>query len=100
MSFAWTLLGTVGELVLAAFLFMGVVFSAGGLGAGAPLGRFELRILNLSVYLLPALCVLSAGIVICLHLRGGSAASYGWYALPLVAVAPYVAYALVLGRRS
>lgn len=100
MSFAWTLLGTIGQLLLAYLLFMLVVFSAGGLGAGARLGRAERRVLNLSIYLLPALCVLSAGIVIGLYLRGGGAASYGWYALPLAGAVSYVAYAARLGRRS
>lgn len=100
MTFGWILLGTLGQLMLALFLFMLVAFSAGGLGAGARLGKTELRILNLSIYLLPALCVLSAAIVVGLYLRGGSAASYGWYALPLVGAALYIAYAVRLGRRS
>lgn len=55
---------------------------------------------NLSIYLLPALCVSSAGIVIGLQWRGGGTASYGWYALPLVAAVFYVWFALRLGRRS
>lgn len=100
MTFGWILLGTLGQLMLAVLLFMGVVFSAGGLGAGARLGKAELRILNLSIYLLPALCVLSAAIVIGLYLHGGSAASYGWYVLPLVGAVSYFAYAVMLGRRS
>ena len=100
MTFGWTLLGTIGQLMLAFVLFMLVAFSAGGLGAGARLGHAELRILNLAIYLLPALCVLSAGIVIGLYLRGGGAASYGWYAMPLAAAALYVAYVVVLGARS
>ncbi len=100
MTFGWILLGTLGQLMLAYFLFMVVAFSAGGLVNGARLRKTELRILDLSIYLLPALCVLSAAIVIGLYLRGGSAACYGWYALPLAGAAWYVAYAVMLHRRS
>lgn len=99
MSFAWTLLGTIGQLVLAYLLFMLVAFSAGGLVNGARLGKVELRVLNLSIYLLPAMCVLSAGIVIGLHLLGGGVASYGWYVLPLAGMLLYVAYTTMLSRR-
>lgn len=99
MSFAWTLLGTIGQLVLAYLLFMLVAFSAGGLVNGVRLGKVELRVLNLSIYLLPAMCVLSAGIVLGLHLLGGGVASYGWYVLPLVGMLLYVAYTAMLSRR-
>jgi hypothetical protein len=100
MSWGWTIAGSIGELMLALFLFMLVAFSAGGLGGGRPLRRFELAALNLSIYLLPALCVASAGIVVGLQWFGGGAASYRWYALPLVAAVPYVGFVLHLGRRS
>lgn len=98
MSFVWTLLGTIAQLMLAYLLFMLVVFSAGGLANGVALGKFQLGILNLSIFLLPALCLLSACIVIYLHLRAGGAASYAWYAMPLVATVLYVAYVTWLGR--
>lgn len=100
MTLAWTLLGTIAQLTLALFLFMLVVFSAGGIANGMALGRLELGILNLSVFALPGLCVLSAAIVIVLHLRGGSAASYWWYAMPLAATLLYLAYAVWLGRQG
>jgi hypothetical protein len=98
MSFGWTVVGTFAQLMLAIFLFMLVVFSAGGLANGASLGRFQLGILNLSIYLLPALCILSAIIVAYLQWRGGGAWSYGWYAMPLVATVLYLGYAIMLGR--
>ena len=46
----------------------------------------------LSMYLLPALCVLGAGIAICLHGLGGSATSCTWHAMPLVDALLYLAY--------
>ncbi|GLQ90248.1 hypothetical protein [Dyella flagellata] len=98
MSFGWTLAGTITQLMLALFLFMLVVFSAGGLANGASLGKLQMGILNLSIYLLPALCVLSALIVLYLQWHGGSAMSYWWYTMPLVATVLYLAYAIILGH--
>ena len=81
------------------FGFMLVAFSGGGLASDNSLGKRRIGILNLSLFLLPALCVLSACIVIWLHWRGG-AISYAWYALPLVTTVFYVAYVTALGRRN
>ncbi|OOG51111.1 hypothetical protein [Rhodanobacter sp. C01] len=100
MSLTWTILGTISQLLLAYLLFMVVVFSATGIGNDDPLGKLQLNILNLSMYVLPALCAASAGIVVYLHRHGGSAASYWWYAMPLVATVLYLVYALMLGNRS
>lgn len=99
MSLGWTLLGTIGQLALANFMFMLAVFTGGGLASTTSRSRSVLRVLDLSMYLLPALCVLSAAIVICLHWLGGSAASYAWYAMPLVGALLYVAYVRALCRR-
>ncbi len=80
---------------------MVVAFFAGRLVNGPGLGKAELRILDLSIDLLSALCVLSAAIVTGPYLRGGSAACYGWYAaLPLAGAVAHVAYAVTLDRHS
>lgn len=100
MSFGWTLLGTIGQLMLANFLFMLVVFSGGGIVTGNQLSRLQLKILDLSMFALPAACALSVVIVIYLHWRGGSAMSYWWYAMPLAATALYLAYFTALIHRS
>ena len=63
MSSGWLIFGTIAQLMLAYLLFMVVVFSAAGMGRTANLGRLQLAVLNFSMYVLPALCVLSAGIV-------------------------------------
>ena len=91
-------MGTLTQLMLAYFLFMVVVFSAGGIANGASLGKLQLGILNLSMYFLPALCVLSAVIVVYLHRHGGSVKSYWWYAMPLVGAGLYLSYAICLVR--
>lgn len=100
MSFGWTVLGTIGQLMLANFLFMLVAFSAGGFVSGRQLGRLAMKILNLSLFALPGSCALAALIVLYLHWQGGSGASYWWYALPLAATALYFAYLHALIRRS
>lgn len=98
MSIGWTLAGTVAQLMLALFLFMLVVFSASGIAHGAALDKLQMGLLNLSMYLLPALCVLSALIVVYLHWHGGSAMSYWWYTMPLAAAVLYLVYAVMLSQ--
>lgn len=100
MSFGWTLLGTIGQLMLANLLFMLVVFSAGGIVTGNGLSRLEVKVLDLSMFALPGVCVLSALMVLFMHWRGGTAASYWWYAMPLAATALYLAYFTGLIRRT
>ena len=98
MSFGWTLAGTIAQLVLAPFLFMVVVFSASGIANSASLDKLALGILNLSMYLLPALCVLSALIVMYLHGHGGRAVSYWWYAMPFAGPLIYLGYIFTISR--
>lgn len=92
MSIVWTLLGTFGQLMLAYLLFMLVAFSGGGLVSGGQFHRRQLRVLDLSLFALPGACGLSAVIVLYLQWAGGSARSYWWYTLPLVATTLYFAY--------
>ena len=98
MSLGWTLTGTIFELVLAYMLFMLVAFSGGGMVSGRSLTRRQTGLLDLSLFMLPGLCVLSACIVIGLHWCGGGAVSYAWYALPLLATVLYFAYLASLSR--
>jgi len=53
MSLGWTLLGTLGQLALANFMFMLAVFAGGGLASGTSRSKSVLRVLDLSMYLLP-----------------------------------------------
>jgi hypothetical protein len=94
----WTLAGTLAQLMLAFFLFMMVVFSAAGIGNGVVLGKVQYAIFNLWLFALPALCVVSAGVVVYLHMHGAGASSYWWYAMPLAAAAMYFAYAVACAK--
>jgi hypothetical protein len=100
MSWGWTLAGTIAQLMLAFFLFMLVAFSAGGVANGATLSRFHMGILNLSLCVLPALCVFSALIVMYLHWHAAGAMSYWWYAMPVAGTVVYLAYVMILGHTS
>ncbi|WP_426688145.1 hypothetical protein [Rhodanobacter ginsengiterrae] len=100
MTMGWTLLGTFGQLVLGYLLFMLVAFSAGGLVSGNRFRPAQVKMLDLSMYALPGTCALSAVIVLCLHWVGGTASSYGWYVLPLIATTLYVAYFNALVRQA
>jgi hypothetical protein len=100
VSIGWTLLGTFGQLMLAYFLFMLVAFSAGGLVNGGRFRRVQVKVLDLSLFVLPGTCALSAAIVLYLHWRGGSALSYWWHALPIAATVLYLAYFRILVHQS
>ncbi len=99
MSILWTVLGTFGQLVLACVLFMLVAFSGGGLVSNVQVRRAQVKVLALSLLVLPGACALSAVIVLCLHGWRGSARSYWWYALPLFMTVLYFAYFQSLVRQ-
>jgi hypothetical protein len=100
MSIGWTLLGTFGQLMLAVYLFMLVAFSAGGLVNGGHFRRAQVRVLELSLFVLPGTCALSTVIVLFLHWQGAGAPSYAWYALPLGATVLYLVYFRILVHQS
>ena len=66
---------------------MVVVLSGGGIVNDNHFRRVQVKILDLSMFVLHGACALSAVMVLYLHWDGGSARSYWWYALPLAATA-------------
>lgn len=92
MSIGWTVAGTLGQLMLALGLFMFATFAGGGLVTGNQLHPRALRLLDLSLFVLPGTCVVSTFIVIFLHASGSGVRSYGWYVLPLVATGLYLVF--------
>jgi hypothetical protein len=100
MSWGWTLLGMFGQLLLAYLLFMLVAFSGGGMASGRSLRPRQLRVLNLSIFVLPGACLCSALIVLGLQVCGGGAGAYAWHALPLVATVLYLGYLRWLVRHG
>lgn len=93
MSLPWVIMGTFIQVVLAIFLFVLVAFSAGGIDNLKQPGRLRATILDVSLYVLPVLCLVSAAIVIYEYTTGGSTASYWWYCLPGAVALIYAVYA-------
>lgn len=83
--------------MLAMFLFMLVAFSAGAIANGNSVSRRQMRILNLSIYALPATCVFSAGIVVYLFCIGADVAAYWWHLLPMGATVAYLLFTSSIG---
>jgi len=96
MSFIWTLLGTIGQLALAGFLFVYVGFSGASIADRHNPGPLVLSLLDASIYVVPGVCVVSAALVIYLHHPGASAAAYAWYLPPVLLGAAYVVWSVLL----
>ena len=99
MSLIGVVIGTFAQLCFAFFLFMLTAFAGGGYANGNSLKPLQLAILDLSLYLLPALCVISAGIVIVLYRQDAGAGSYFWYLLPVIGTVMYFVYTNNLTRK-
>lgn len=99
MSLVWGVIGLILQLFLAYFLFMLVVYSAGGVANGEALTRWQTAIFDGSMFVLPSLCLGSAALVIYGYRAGWSAHAYWWYAVPIVAATGYVLYTLSFTRQ-
>ncbi|MET4570994.1 hypothetical protein ABIE04_003376 [Rhodanobacter soli] len=64
MTWGWVVVGTLAQLMLGLFLFMLVVFSASSMDGVGKLAGVHSKILALSLFGLPATCVVSAGMLI------------------------------------
>lgn len=100
MSLTWVIIGSLVQVMLAMFLFMLVGFSASSIVNSNSLSKLQMGVLNLSLYALPATCMLSAAMVIYYYCVGASARAYWWYLLPMLLAAVYLVYASLLNGRS
>ena len=99
MSLTWVIIGAIAQLMLAFFLFMVVAFSAGGIvNRSEPLKPIQISLLNLSIYLLPALCLVGAIMLIAGYRNDWSTATYWWHLLPIAGAAIYLTYAIKLNK--
>jgi hypothetical protein len=96
ISLGWGIAGTVGQLMLGAFLIMFVIFSGAGIANNHTPVKFQTGILNFLIIGLPFLCFISACIVLYLYHTNSSAFSYWWYFVPLMVAALYLIYAVYL----
>ncbi|WP_444930452.1 hypothetical protein ACJJIF_01300 [Microbulbifer sp. SSSA002] len=98
MSLTWVIIGSFFQLAFSGFLFMMAVFAWGGIANGKDLSTFSSAILAISLYFLPFLGLLSTGIVIYQYTHNGTASSYWWYLMPIVAAILYVLYISVIWK--
>lgn len=92
MSLLWVILGSFFQLGLSVFFFMLAAFAGGGIANGRNLSELQTKILDLSLYALPSLCLISTAIVIYQYAHNGTSHSYWWYCMPIVAATTYVIY--------
>lgn len=100
MTLGWVVFGTVAQAFLAFFLFMVVVFSSSSIANLQTLTRVQNTILDLSLYALPASCILSAVVVIYCYRSGGSPSGYWWHALPIALTIAYLVFATHLSGQG
>jgi hypothetical protein len=98
MSLAWVIAGSISMLILGVFMVLITIFAGAGIGNKHTLTELQNTILGYSIYWVPLICFGTAGLVIYLYKTGAGSASYYWYLLPVVIVAAYIAYAVVLSK--
>lgn len=92
MSLAWVIIGTFFQLGLAFMLFMLAAFAGGGVANGRKLTSLQSKMLDLSIYALPLISLISAGIIIYQYNHDGSSTSYWWHIMPIVAAVIYLVW--------
>ncbi|MES2674006.1 MAG: hypothetical protein V4660_07170 [Pseudomonadota bacterium] len=97
MSLLGLVLSVIGLLMLALFQFMLVAFSGGGLANGNKLSSWTMSVLNISIYLLPALSVFTAAALIYFYVSDSAYLSLKWHFLPLSATVAY--YIFVMNQK-
>ena len=98
MSLLWVIAGSIFQVFLSVFLFMLVAVSAGSIANNNTVSELQSSILNISIYLLPLICLLSAGIVIFQYTMNSSSLSYWWNTLPIAMTIIYLLFTLSLSK--
>jgi uncharacterized BrkB/YihY/UPF0761 family membrane protein len=98
MSLGWVIAGTVGLLMLGSFLLLFTIFAGAGIANTKALSEWQSSIITFSIYALPSICFLSAGVVIYLYKNDAGSSSYWWYTVPAVAIALYAWFVSSLSR--
>ena len=100
MSFFWMVVSVVAQLGLAMMLFLLVAFSGGGIANQDNVNKNVILVLDVSLYVLPLLCFISAGLMIHGYMSGASARTYWWHLLPLPTAIAYLVFAISLSGSS
>ena len=100
MSFFWMVVSVVAQLGLAMMLFLLVAFSGGGIANQDNISKSVILVLDVSLYVLPLLCFISAGLMIQGYLSEASARTYWWHLLPIPPAIAYLVFAISLSGSS
>ncbi|MGO3406219.1 hypothetical protein [Marinomonas sp.] len=95
MPLMWVVIGTFVQLGLGAYMVIASIFAGGAVAQHHALTPFDDQVLSSSFFVLPLSFVITAIIVLVQYWKGGSVASFWWYAVPWGVVALYVIYCLV-----
>lgn len=93
MSLTWVILGVIIQVMLAYLLFMIAAFAGGSIANGSKVTRLEMKILNISIYLLPGLCIVTISFLIYYYKNDGTSLAYWWHALPVLFGIAYLIFA-------
>ncbi len=94
MSLLGLVLSVLGQFMLAMFQFMLVAFSGGALANSNKLSSWKMSVLNASLYMLPAISVMTAAALIYFYASESPYLSYKWHLLPLGATVVYFVFAV------
>ena len=92
MSLLGLVLSVIGQLMFAMFQFMLIAFSAGGLANGNKLSSWKMSVLNVSIYFIPALSVVTAAALIYFYVSHSPYLSLKWHFLPLATTVAYLVF--------
>ncbi|MCH8497831.1 MAG: hypothetical protein LAT63_05110 [Marinobacter sp.] len=80
-------------------LFMFAVFAGGGAVNSGKLERWQLSVLDQSLFLLPGLSLVAGVMLVVGYMNGGSTQYYYWHLLPLAGAGAYLLFLFSLGMR-
>jgi len=92
MSLVWLIVGIVLQAMFALFQFIAVVFAGGGAVSVDGIQPWQIRILDLSIFLLPAISVVVSLLLIVLYAMHSRYFSHWWHLVPVVCFVLYMLF--------
>ena len=96
MKKGWVIFGTIMQLFMALITFFMTVFSGGGFVNKGGVSDIDIQILEISILILPSLCLIAILMVFIKYSNGASAKAYLWHGLPILGWLIYYCYTSTL----
>jgi len=93
MKKGWVIFGTIMQLLFALFTFFMTVFAGGGFINKGGVSDIDIQILEMSIFVLPSLCLIAILMVLIKYSNGASVRAYAWHGLPILGWVVYYFYA-------